>query len=470
MSKLYVLFSICSTLLLSSVTALPTLEPVEKGLPKLTGKQTKAAWIKTIKTFAVEEDWLSLGLMAKACVDSDISKLSALEEVALEVESEPFQRALRATKNISHLSSKLGITKGELFRLALFLETEFEIARGALGDYLTRRKTGLERSIEYDPESKYIFIHLKTHGLDVLGRGFKKIVTKSILYDVEQPEVVARCSSQISMHQEIAALKQMQGAAGIVKLYASTQRLTDGNVKVYNLMCKLYRGGTLDKALKQNYTFTLQQKLDMALDLLMGLSELHARELVHRDVTSRNVLIDYEKHGMRKSREIHAVIADLGQTKSINDIETNALKAQVNANYIPPEALIPERIGGRAYFATDVYALGCVFHELLHSKKGPWIDKKNLHNPLQPAAVKEAKFIYDLQHYRKNRLSKLKANKQTEPKKLARERFEKLIIKMINPDATRRGKVTTLCKTLQEIIKNYTPKKSAKKKKAPALL
>lgn len=433
---------------------------VEKNMPRVGRKQARQVWLETIESYALSGQWRQLGHIAKAAIDDQVS-INQILELAERIQVEPFLRALVATQNIRALHDDSGITKSELLRIALFIETELDEARQELGsDYLSRRKTGLERTVEYNPESKLVFIHLKDRGVDEVGRGVKKIVTKSILYDVENPQYAACCSSTYSMQNEIAALKYMQGASGIVKLYATSERDTGDGVKIYTMFCKLYEGGALSRAFADGYKFTFRQKLDIIRDLLEGLSAIHSKGFVHRDLSARNILIDNNKKGTRKKRSVGAVIADFGRIKHIDT--ANGSKVQFNSRYLAPEGIIAERLSGEDYYATDLFALGCVLHKLHFEKSGPWIDKANLKNPTQPDAVKEAKFIHDLKNYREVRLSKIVLNRGYGVEFSTGDLVEHLILQMIHPDPAKRGTAYAHVKAINEIIERYEQRSESK--------
>ncbi|MCE5293834.1 MAG: protein kinase, partial [Chlamydiales bacterium] len=335
---------------------------VAKDMPRIGRKQAREVWLETLEMYANKQEWTQLGYIAKAAIEDGIT-INQILEVAQKTNQMPFLRAVVATQNMRTLPGKMGINKNELFRIALFVETDFEKMRHDLGtNYLSRRRTGLERTLEYFPETNMIFIHLKKHGVDEVGRGVKKVVTKSILYDVENPQLAARCASSYQMRNEMAALQHMQGSSGIVKLYACSEGVAKDGSPIYYMMCKLYEGGALSKAFKNKYKFSYKQKLNMTHDLLEGLHALHSKGLIHRDLTARNILLENTKKGSRKNRDIRAVIADFGRIKHVDS--ANGIKVQFNSSYLPPEGIIAEKLAGEDYYATDLFALGCILHRL----------------------------------------------------------------------------------------------------------
>ncbi len=431
-------------LLLSSFQIAPSQEE-SRSIQRVGRQEAKEIWLETIKHYAHLKDWRAVGHIAKQAIDDDIT-LGTIIALAEEIDAEPLLRATVAAHNIRELLGSNGIEKSDLFRIALFIETELHSTRDSLkNNYISRRATGLARTLEYDEQSGYLFIHLKSHGVDEIGRGVKKVVTKSILYDVEEPKLVAHCTSSFAMKDEVAALRKMQGKKGIVKLYASGERQTKDGEPVHKMMCKLYEG-TLSKAFSGSKKFTFKEKLTIAQHLIEGLSSMHAEGLVHRDLTSRNVL--FEK---RAKNDVEAVIADFGRVRHID--KAHGCKVQFNSRYLAPEGIIQDRLSGKDYLATDIFALGCILHRLHFEKSGPWIDKENLKNPTQPDIVKEAKFIYDLQLYREANLPTGTSSK---------DRFERLILQMIHEDPAKRGTAKELLETINQLIQDFEAKAALK--------
>ncbi|MBS0655264.1 MAG: hypothetical protein JSR46_05785, partial [Verrucomicrobia bacterium] len=323
--------------------------------------------------------------------------LNDLELFAIHNQLTPLQRAIQATKSMRALRTDLGIAKSDLFRIALFIETELDQRKASIGNYLSRRKTGLARTIEFDPEQYRIYIHLKRHNQKAIGRGSRKTVTKSIMYDIAAPEIVACCTSE----------QPLQRTPEAIPIYSSTE-FTQKGKKFYSIMCKLYRDGSLAEKFTKKYTFSLKQKLDIALDLVTGLKQLHDQKCAHGNINPQKVLLDHEQSRIR--------------------------------------AVLSWAVADSSNLASDISALGSVLHQLLSGKEAPWINRSNIKNRTRAGSVRTAKLVYDLQRYRKARLTKLMKRKESK-----RVRFERLILKMIDPDAARRGTADEHYRMLREI-------------------
>ena len=117
----------------------------------------------------------------------------------------------------------------------------------------------------------------------------------------------------------------------------------------------------------------LHIKLSMLLDTAQGLEFLHGQDIVHRDLSSNNVLL---------TKHLVAKIADLGVAKAI---EQNKMKTQTQTPgtlyFMPPEALSVRPRYGKP---VDVFSLACV---ALHIMSHKWPEPKDrvLEDPITHA-------------------------------------------------------------------------------------
>ena len=108
----------------------------------------------------------------------------------------------------------------------------------------------------------------------------------------------------------------------------------------------------------------LHSKLSILVDVAQGLEFLHGQDIVHRDLSSNNVLL---------TKHLVAKIADLGVAKVIQE---NKMKTHTQApgttHFMPPEALRNKPHYGKP---VDVFSLACV---TLHVMSHQWPEPKNL--------------------------------------------------------------------------------------------
>jgi serine/threonine protein kinase len=107
-------------------------------------------------------------------------------------------------------------------------------------------------------------------------------------------------------------------------------------------------------ALEPNRAVDLLEQFASALDAA------HRRGLVHRDVKPANILITV------KDGEEHAYLTDFGLAKKFDTASGLTAKGSVvgTVDYMAPEQITGTRTDAR----TDIYALGCVFYQMLTGK------------------------------------------------------------------------------------------------------
>ncbi|CAL1369207.1 unnamed protein product [Linum trigynum] len=110
--------------------------------------------------------------------------------------------------------------------------------------------------------------------------------------------------------------------------------------------------GTLEKHLHDVNNGQLLEwnvRLDIACEVIQGLSYLQNNDIVHRDIKSSNVLLD---------EEFHAKLSDFGFAKVIRPDDPPKLRIREGTiGYCPPET----NVG----FKTDVYSFGVLLLELV---------------------------------------------------------------------------------------------------------
>ena len=135
---------------------------------------------------------------------------------------------------------------------------------------------------------------------------------------------------------------------------ASTSR---GPVDV--LAMEYLDGETLSERLARTGRLDPEEAMEVALQLCAGLSSAHRQGVLHRDLKSNNVMLTRAPAG-----GVRAVITDFGVAKrSLDDTESSAAPSDLvgASTYIAPELWR----GERASAASDIYALGVIFHEMI---------------------------------------------------------------------------------------------------------
>lgn len=115
-------------------------------------------------------------------------------------------------------------------------------------------------------------------------------------------------------------------------------------------------GTDLEKLMTGAEPLKLQSKLDIIVDVLMGLSYAHKHGIVHRDIKPANV---------RVTEDGHAKIMDFGVAHLQSSDMTRTGLVVGTPSYMAPEQVM----GGKAVPGTDIFAVGAVLYHLLTGSK-----------------------------------------------------------------------------------------------------
>ncbi|PKY53882.1 kinase-like protein, partial [Rhizophagus irregularis] len=123
----------------------------------------------------------------------------------------------------------------------------------------------------------------------------------------------------------------------------------------YMLVLEYANEGNLSDYLKKSSTLKWDYKIQMALDITSGLKFLHSKEIIHRDLHSKNILVNYGK----------LLIADLGLSKKWTEISTNSIANKMGmVEYIEPQCFKKDNIGYKKDKKSDIYSLGVLLWEI----------------------------------------------------------------------------------------------------------
>ncbi|EXX76903.1 Ste11p [Rhizophagus irregularis DAOM 197198w] len=157
-----------------------------------------------------------------------------------------------------------------------------------------------------------------------------------------------------------------QKIENILKIYGISQ---DPNTKNYIMVFEYAEGGSFDNYLDKNYeSFDWFNGLKVLTNIINGLSEIHQKQMVHRDFHIGNILITkqeilndfhiYSSHENNNDNDnnYNACISDMGLCRKIDDIDEASIYGVMP--YVAPEVL-----RGKPYTqAADIYSFGMVMH------------------------------------------------------------------------------------------------------------
>lgn len=396
------------------------------------------------------KNYPQVGRLLKDSLGDSIT-LEQVEQLAQQYKANGILQAITATRvlsrDINEERIRIGITRGEFFQMALFIERELQNHIQKNQNYFFKKKTGFSSSIQYDPETKKVFILLDGYEKAYIGEGAFKVVTKAILYTTNHLEIVARGEERTPKLRELEITKQLVGAPGIFEITACARHKI-GSKSYTDIYSKIYSPGSLRTAFDEKYEFSYYEKERIALSLLNGLHQLHKRKIVHRDLSSRNYLINIPK-GKPGKRDISVGVSDLG--RAIYTKEAANTKVQGNTSFTSPEAIFRNKMRGSDYYASDVYALGLVLYQLFYDEDPKWKNSDFVKNTQVSEKMRYNVLVKRIDHYTKSRRSEL-AKKKASGKITPREEFEYLVLRMVNPNPKARGTMLELSQEMQRIV------------------
>lgn len=346
--------------------------------------------------------------------------------------------AKKAQNNIAKLKNDLGLSNDELYAIAYFIETTVKKPASKKYRYFKKKETKLARSIEYCPEGPHIFIHLKTHGIDMIGRGKSKTVTYSIRYDSITPELVANCvirdtpkaSRKRSIANETYAAKHLNNLPGICKTYAITHHAKpDGSKPQVSFIQKLYSGGTLKSYFDLHKTVPTASLILLTLDYLCGLKSIHAHDRYHGDLHLSNLMID------RDTPPFRGVLIDFGRCMDCTEASLFLPVIQAVRQNNPPE-VFSTRAKDIDPKAVDIYALGLCLYRIYFQQEPEWARSKARF--LSTASMNEQELAAFGDLLSSQITQSIAKHRQSAG---SNDPFAEMIFMMIDPDPIKRGSI-----------------------------
>lgn len=155
-----------------------------------------------------------------------------------------------------------------------------------------------------------------------------------------KPELAASPENQRKFYSEESSLRQM-GGGHVIGVLSSGEQTVRGQ-KLRYIVMEYVHGCTLGQLLRERGALSVGEALQILLPVVEGLSEAHARRLVHSDIKPGNILLDVTET---------VKLADFGLTRR----DDQALTGEIMGT---PAYAAPELVKGQQTGAPPIFCLG----------------------------------------------------------------------------------------------------------------
>lgn len=176
-----------------------------------------------------------------------------------------------------------------------------------------------------------------------------------------------------------------------------------------------FLGGTdLGTLIRQRHTFTLEEKIDIGLQICRALQYAHQNSVIHRDIKPDNIRV------LAKNR---IKIMDFGIARLDLDTKTLTKEGLGTPRYMSPEQIRGDQLDGR----TDIFSFGVLFYELLtgtspfNGDRVTTVIYKILHEDPSPIELEDTPFVDAIQQIVARCLAKDPATRYADFNAVARD-------------------------------------------------
>ena len=234
------------------------------------------------------------------------------------------------------------------------LETEMRVGEYLLGEIINRGRFSVVKRCTKNPALLQLGNGSPTtrkHSLATLTYG---LAVKAI------PTVnLTSILSVLSIENELRALKEMQQHPNILSIKESLHGAQNVYIITDAVEFDLFE-------FLESYQSLINDNIVGVIlrEIAAGLAHLHAHRIVHCDIKSENVLVEFTSHASRHN-QIIVKIADFGLCKFVSDTSSMLSEFSGSPGFFAPEALVHSAYCG---FRADVYSVGSIALELLVSQ------------------------------------------------------------------------------------------------------
>ncbi|MBW8000987.1 MAG: serine/threonine protein kinase [Planctomycetes bacterium] len=194
--------------------------------------------------------------------------------------------------------------------------------------------------------------------LGKLGAGAMAVVYKGQQLSLDRAVAIKVLPKRFTENPEYVARFYKEGQAAAKLNHNNIVQAFDvGEAGGYHYFVMEYvEGKTVYEEISSGKVYTEAQALDVIIQVAHALNHAHEKNLIHRDVKPKNIMITPDNI---------AKLADMGLARETTDIE--AAKTEEGKAYGTPYYIAPEQIRGEIDIdgRADIYGLGATFYNMV---------------------------------------------------------------------------------------------------------
>lgn len=192
--------------------------------------------------------------------------------------------------------------------------------------------------------------------LDVIGRGGMGVIYKAVDPGIGRVVAIKMMTAFLEKPELLQRFYREAQSAGnlqhpnIVTIYDLGAQ--DGNPY---LVMEFLEGESLEKTIRTQRAISLEEKLDVVVQVCEGVGYAHQRHVIHRDIKPANVMLLPDRR---------VKIVDFGVARVGNDGTTRPGQIMGSIHYMSPEQINVGSVDVRS----DIFAIGVLLYHLLTAK------------------------------------------------------------------------------------------------------
>ena len=217
-------------------------------------------------------------------------------------------------------------------------------------------------------EASYTFEHYEVETDEdgkplELGRGAMGITYKALDVNLRYPVTLKVISERYlgDKSARVRFLREARAAASVRHLNVASVFHLSRSGENYFYAMEFVEGETLERLIRRSGRLAVKLALEIATQVATGLTAVHKRKLVHRDIKSSNIMVTVEHGGA-----VTAKIIDLGLAKSLDESGSQTAISTPGVFAGTPEFASPEQFAGLGVdIRSDLYSLGVTIWQML---------------------------------------------------------------------------------------------------------